>query len=298
MKQTILIAGGTGLIGTEMVKHLSSKGYTVRVLSRNKEKTPNSDVFYWNPAIKEIDEKALKGVTTIINLAGAGIADKKWTAARKEELINSRVIPAQFIASFAHKIDTLQQYISASGINAYGYDDYDKVYQESDPFGKDFLSSVVQQWEESADLLKPFAKVTKIRIAVVLAKEGGALPKISNTVKYYVGAPLGSGKQWMPWVSQHDVIRIFEHAMEHQLEGAYNALAQAQTNKEVTQEIARVLKKPLWLPNVPAFVLKIALGEMASVVLDGLNADNSKLIQTGFKFEHASLEVALKEYLV
>lgn len=296
MTKTILIAGGTGMIGQEMVRYFNEKGHQVRVLSRSKTNTAKN-IFHWEPKKKEIDPQALKGVTTIINLAGAGIADKKWTTERKKELINSRVEPAQFITTFAAEIPTLEQYISASGINAYGYEDDQKKYSEEDAYGNDFLSSVVEKWEQAADLMVPFAKVTKIRIGVVLAKEGGALPKIANTVKFFIGAPLGTGKQWTPWISKQDVVRVFEHVMLNHLEGTYNALAGSVTNKVFTKEIAKVLKKPLWLPNVPGFVLKWVLGEMASVVLEGLQADHSKLVNTGFSFDHKTLHDALKKNL-
>jgi len=296
MTKTILIAGGTGMIGQEMVRYFRGKGHEARILSRGKTNVAKS-IFHWNPKKKEIDLLAIENVTTLINLAGAGIADKKWTSERKKALIHSRVEPAKFITTFAAEIWTLEHYISASGINAYGYKDDQKKYKEEDAFGQDFLSTVVEKWEQAADVMLPFAKVTKVRIGVVLAKEGGALPKIANTVKNYIGAPLGSGKQWTPWISKQDVVRVFEHVMDHQLEGVYNALAGSVTNKQFTQEIAQVLKKPLWLPNVPSFVLKLALGEMASVVLEGLQADHSKLVNTGFSFQHETLNEALKENL-
>jgi uncharacterized protein (TIGR01777 family) len=138
-------------------------------------------------------------------------------------------------------------------------------------------------------------KVVKIRTSVVLAKEGGALPAIAKTVNNYVGAPLGSGKQWMPWISMEDMVEVYVHTIEKELDGTYNALAGSVTNKDFTKTLGKVLKKPLWLPNVPAFALKIVLGEMSSVVLEGLQADNKKLLATGFSFKHTELEDALVE---
>lgn len=284
---TILLAGGTGLIGQSFVKLLRAEGHEVNILTRSDYKKYNH--FYWSPKTKEIDEDSLKNVDIIINLAGAGIADKRWTKKRKEVLINSRVDTTNFLHQISNKLPNLKQYISASGINCYGYDNYNKKYKESDPFGDDFLSEVVEKWENAADQFKNRCKVAKVRTSVVLTKEGGALPKIAKTVNNYIGAPMGSGKQWMPWISIDDINRIYAHIVTHELDGSFNALTGSVTNKEFTKELAKVLKKPLWLPNVPSFVLKLALGEMSSVVLEGLQADNSKIIETGFQFKDTSL---------
>lgn len=288
--KTILIAGGTGLIGKPLVEKLKERGHTVRVLTRS----PQSDIEYkWSLVNKSIDKEALVGVDTIINLAGAGIADKRWTEKRKKEIIESRVKTSSFLYDLGKNMPELRHYISASGINCYGYDQPDRKHPETDDFGTDFLSIVVKRWEEAADLFSAEYKVAKIRTGVVLAEDGGALEKIAKTIKSYTGAPLGSGKQWMPWITMEDMVNVYVHTVENELEGAYNAVANAHTNKELTKTLARQLKKPLWLPNVPSFVLKIMLGEMSSVVLEGLQADNTKIKDTGFKFEHIELDKAL-----
>ena len=284
---TILLAGGTGLIGQSLVELLNSEGHEVNILTRGDYK--KEGYFHWSPSTKEIDEKSLKNVDIIINLAGAGIADKRWTKKRKDLLINSRVESTNFLYQVSEKIPHLKQYISASGINCYGYDHYNKKHKESDPFGDDFLSEVVEKWENAADQFKEKCIVAKVRTSAVLTKEGGALSKISKMVKNYIGSPMGSGKQWMPWISMDDINRIYAHIISHQLEGRFNALAGSVTNEEFTKELARALDKPLWLPNVPSFVLRIVLGELSSVVLDGLQADNSKILETGFQFKDNSL---------
>lgn len=290
-KKTILIAGGTGLIGSHLVQQLQDKGHEVRVLSRSPKKKHE---FKWSIKERTVDSGALDGVQTVINLAGAGIADKRWTESRKREIIESRVQTTRFLFELSKDVASLEHYISASGINCYGYDQPAKKHVESDPFGSDFLSVVVKRWEEAADLFENKAKVAKIRTGVVLEKEGGALAKIAKTVNNYIGAPLGSGKQWMPWLTMEDMVGIYVHAVENELDGAYNAVASNDTNKAFTRALANYLNKPLWLPNVPSFVLKIILGEMSTVVLDGLQADNSKLKDTGFKFKHKELETAIK----
>lgn len=290
----ILIAGGTGLVGKALTKHLQNCGYTVNILTRSKS-NPLQHLYNWNIAEKTVDPEALEGVGCVINLAGAGIADKKWSAARKEELITSRVEPAEFLAEILAQHKDISHYISASGINCYGYEDDAKVYTENDPYGNDFLSQVVKEWEAAADKMPAHVKVAKVRISVVLTAEGGALPKIAQPIKLYAGAALGSGKQWMPWISMTDLCRMFEHLVTNELDGVYNGLADAVTNKQFTQQIAKRLKKPLWLPNVPAFVMRLLLGEMATVVLDGLNASNEKIKATGFSFTHNTLEEAFKD---
>lgn len=287
----ILVAGGTGLVGMPLVKALKQEGNTVRVLSRQPS-NHTKNIFHWDPLKNELDEKALEGVTHIVNLAGLGIADKRWSERRKEEIIQSRVIPTQFLFSFASKMPNLEQYVTASGINCYGYENYSKVYKETDSFGSDYLSQVVQKWEESAAIFSSVCKVAKLRISVVLTNKGGALPKIAQPIKLFLGSALGSGKQWMPWISLHDLVRMFQFTIQNNLEGAYNALSDKQTNKEFTKALAKSLKKPLWLPNAPSFILKLIFGEMASVVLDGLQASNEKIKHVGFTFEDSSLEQA------
>lgn len=292
-KHTILLAGGTGLIGQNLVRLLRAEGHQVNILTRSDFNKKHH--FHWSPKTKEIDAEALKHVDIIVNLAGAGIADKRWTERRKELLISSRVETTKFLHEVSKKTPELKQYISASGINCYGYDDYNKKHEESDPYGNDFLSEVVEKWENAADLFKDSCKVAKVRTSVVLTKEGGALPKMAKTVNNYIGAPLGTGKQWMPWISMEDINRIYVHIITQQLEGSYNALADSVTNKTFTKELAKALNKPLWLPNVPSFVLKLALGEMSSVILDGLQADNTKILNTGFKFKDTSLSSFFKK---
>jgi uncharacterized protein (TIGR01777 family) len=291
-QKTILIAGGTGLIGRQLVQRFQEKGHQVRVLSRTGR--PEQQQFAWDPYQKSIDKAALEGVDVIINLVGEGIADKRWTAKRKQALIDSRVMPTQFLAELASDIPTLKQYVTASGINCYGYEHYDRLHTESDPYGNDFLSQVVKAWEESADAFPGAVKVTKLRTSVVLDSNGCALATIAKTVNNYVGAPLGSGKQWLPWISMEDMVNMYVFVTEHEIEGVYNALAGSVTNKEFTKTLAQSINKPLWLPNVPAFVMRIMLGEMASMVLDGLQADHSAILEKGFVFQHPTLTSALK----
>lgn len=291
--KTILIAGGTGLVGKPLVAHLQSQGNEVRVLSRQATDISRG-IYHWNPSKDEVDEKAFENVEVIINLAGAGIADKRWSEKRKAEIVSSRTQPAQFLRKHADKMPLLKQYISASGISCYDYSQRDKVYIEEEAFGNDFLSQVVKEWEGAADLFQDVCTVSKVRISVVLTKKGGALPKLAKPIKMYFGSAIGSGKQWMPWIHMHDLCRLFAHLVRVKHSETYNALAEAQSNKDFTKAVAKELKKPLWMPRVPAFMIKLLFGEMSVVVLEGVNASNEKLKATGFEFQYDTLEKALQ----
>lgn len=290
-KRNIVIAGGTGLIGEQLVDELRKRGHDVRVLSRSQK---GKGFFHWSPKDKKVDPAAFENADAIINLAGAGIADKKWTEKRKKVIVDSRVKSTQVLHEASKDVATLRQYISASGINCYGYDQPERFHPETDNFGNDFLSTVVKRWEEAADLFQNRCKVTKVRTGVVLTDKGGALPTIAKTVKSYIGAPLGNGEQWMPWLTREDMVRIYIHLLENECDGAYNAVAKNTSNKTFTKTLGKVLKKPILPIHVPAFVMRVALGEMASMVLEGLKADHSKLKDTGFQFEHTDLGEALQ----
>lgn len=293
--EIILLAGGTGLIGKELKVKLTKAGYIVKVLSR--QKSDYSKLIYnWNPYTEEIDPEAIKDVTTIINLVGEGIADKRWSTERKKALIDSRIVPTNFLFKVFEKSTNLKQYISASGINCYGYNNYDKKHTEEDAYGTDFLSQVVEKWENAAKQFSSICKVSILRISVVLTPKGGALPKIAQPIKLYAGAALGNGKQWLPWITMDDLTNMFLYSVKEKLDGTYNAVSNCNTNKEFSLELAKFLKKPLFLPNVPEFILKLFLGEMASVVTDGLQASNQKILSKGFEFRDSDLQTAFKNF--
>lgn len=293
-KEIVLVAGGTGLIGQEIVRHFRAQGHEVRILSRGKTVAETS-VFHWNPSEEKIDSAALVGVTSIINLVGEGIADKRWTADRKNEIIRSRVHPALFLASLAPQIPTLRHYVSASGINCYGTKDSGQIFKEEDAYGNDFLSTVVQKWEDAADAFQPYCKVSKIRISMVLSAQGGALETIIQPMKFGFTSAFGTGKQWMAWIHLHDLARVFEFVIQHKCEGSFNVTGKLVNNQKFTQILAATLGKKMWLPNVPSFVMKLALGEMATVVLDGVQVSSEKLKDLGFQYEFEDLKDALQD---
>lgn len=299
MKDIILITGAGGLIARELAKRLE-KDYTVRFLTRKKKQ---SNEFEWNIKEKIIDDTAFEGVSHIIHLAGANISEKRWTDERKKELISSRVDSADLILkTLQEKKIRLKSFISASGINYYGTKTTDTIFTENNQPGNDFLSEVVILWERAADQFKDqnlAERVVKVRTAVVLSEKDGALKKMLPTIKMGIGSPLGSGKQYMPWIHIEDICAIYEFALKNKtMDGAFNAVSpQHTTNENLTKKIAEVLKKPLFMPNIPGFVLKLIFGELADALLEGSRASAEKIQNAGFQFKFPDLKKALEHLL-
>lgn len=292
---SILVTGGTGLIGSNLCNLLKSKGHSVFILSRSK--TKKAHVFYWNIEENYIDKEAIVNTDYIIHLAGAGIADKRWTDSRKEELIDSRVKSIKLLYQKVTALNpNLKGFISASGVGYYGAITSEKIFEENDAPHNDFLSKICVHWENEAKKFNSLNIRTVIfRTGVVFSKQGGALEKIIKPIQFGVGAALGSGKQYMPWIAMDDLCNMYLSAVENtELSGIYNAVAPDHiTNKELTKSLAKTLKKPLWLPNVPSFFLKIILGELAVILLEGSRVSSKKIKNTGFNFKYK----LLKEYL-
>jgi uncharacterized protein (TIGR01777 family) len=260
------------------------------------------DVFQWNVEEGYINEKAIAQADYIIHLAGAGVADKRWTKSRKQEILESRTKSAQLLyETLKQTRHTVKAFISASAIGYYGYDTGQKLITEQSAAGDDFLANVVQAWEASVQQISQLGvRVVNFRIGIVLSEKGGALAKIIQTIKVGAGAPLGSGKQYFSWIHIDDVCRMFIQAIKNEgMQGIYNAVApHPVTNEELTKAAAHVLDKPLVLPNVPAFALKLALGEMAAAVLGGSKVSNQKITATGFMFQFAEITQALEDLLL
>lgn len=299
MKDIILITGAGGLIAHELSKKLE-KDFTVRFLTRKKK---HSNEFEWNIKNKTIDDAAFEGVSHIIHLAGANISEKRWTDERKKELISSRVDSADLIVKkLQEKKIRLKSFISASGINYYGTKTTDTIFTENNQPGNDFLSEVVVLWERAADQFKEqnlAERVVKIRTAVVLSEKDGALKKMLPPIRMGIGAPLGTGKQYMPWIHIEDICAIYEFALKNDtMDGAFNAVSpQHTTNENLTKKIAEVLKKPLFMPNIPGFVLKLIFGELADALLEGSRASAEKIQNAGFQFKFPDLKKALEHLL-
>jgi uncharacterized protein (TIGR01777 family) len=298
----VLITGATGLVGQAIVKLLHTYDIKVNYLTTSRSKIESeSDYtgYYWNPSASELDPESLKGVECIINLAGANVAER-WTSSYKQEILKSRVDSLNTLyKSLSEESHQVKQLISASAIGVYK-DSLTKFHEEEDFEPADnFLAQVVQEWENAADQVGGLGvQVAKLRIGVVLSQQGGALEKIKQPIQNYIGAPLGSGKQWQSWIHIEDLARLFHHVLDQNLEGVYNAVApNPVNNKEMTECIAEILQKPLILPNVPSFVLKLMLGEMSSIVLASQLVSSQKIISTGFKFKFAQLKLAISDLL-
>ena len=301
MSNKVLIAGGTGLVGSRLTTMLEEKNYKVSHLSRSSQPGGNVPTFRWDPKSGFIDEGVLKEIDYVVNLAGAGIADKKWTPARKKVILESRTQSTRLLAKVLKEQDhQVKAVVAASAIGYYGYDTGGIWKKEESRFGDDFLATVTKEWEAAIDeIAQTGLRTVKLRIGIVLSEKGGALKEMAKPIRWGIGAPLGRGDQFMSWIHLDDLCQMFIFAMENDnLKGIYNAVGpHPDTNKLITKTLATVLKKPLILPNVPGFVLKIVLGEMASMVLGGSKVSAEKISETGFEFKFPELKTAVADLL-
>lgn len=301
MGKQILITGGTGLIGQRLTQMLLEKGYQIRYLSRSKRAIENVEVFEWNPQKGFIDSQAFEGVTAIVHLAGAGVADQRWTETRKQEILSSRTKSTHLLAQAIEQLETKPEvFVSASAVGYYGIGTTDVLVDEASPAGEDFLAEVTRKWEYSTqEVMSLGVRTVRIRVGVVLSAQSGALPKLLQPIRLGLGAPLGSGKQYLSWVHIDDIAGIFLHAIENTtLQGAYNGVApEPVTNAQMTKMIASVVHRPVFLPNVPSFMLKMMLGEMASIVLEGNRVASKKIEASGFAFKYPNLKASLENLL-
>jgi len=299
---TVLLTGGTGMIGRSLCKRLQEKGYNVAILSRNVNKQSEIPLYYWNPEKGEIDPKSIEYADFIVHLAGENIGDKRWTTKRKQEIIDSRVKTAELIYTrIKEQKKELKAFVSASAVGYYGTVTSDKIYTETDPSSDDFLGDTCKKWEQSANKFRKLnIRTVTIRTAVVLSKRGGALSRMTNLAKLGIYSALGNGKQYIPWIHIEDLCNIYIKAIEDdQMEGAYNAVApDHKTNKEFTRTLAKVFGKPLWLPNVPAFIIRLFFGRMADIILKGSRVSSEKIQNAGFNFRFRELNVALSDLLI
>ena len=296
----VLITGASGLVGSRLTELLLSKKMEVVHVGRTKR---NGSVpsFTWDVDKQQMDAKALAGVDTIVHLAGAGVADKRWTPTRKKEILDSRVqstrLLFQILKEEKHYVKNI---VSASAIGYYGFGLSDQLFTEERPPATDFLASVTTEWEKEVDAIRELEiRVVKIRIGIVLSNKGGALKEMARPIQFGVGAPLGTGQQVMSWIHIDDLCEMFCKAIQDRsLAGAYNGVApNPVTNAELTKAIASILKKPLWLPNVPPFVLRLLVGEMADIVVNGSKVSAEKILATRFKFQYWQIDDALRNLL-
>lgn len=298
----ILVTGATGLIGTELVQLLLKNNHSVNYLTTASQKIVNKEHyngFYWNPKEAKIDENCLLNVDVIIHLAGATIA-KRWTSDYKQELIESRVLSANLLFNTLKKNPhQVKHIISASGTAIYP-DSYSKIYTEiSKSVENTFLGNLVVKWEESIEQFNLLhIKTAVLRTGIVFSEKGGALTEIVRPIKYYVGSGFGSGKQLQSWIHLADLINIYSFVIDNKIEGIVNAVSpNAISNQDLTKLIAKILRRPLFMPNIPQWFMQLILGEMSSLLFTNKNIKPQRVLEMGFKFTYPIPEVALKAIL-
>jgi len=297
----VLISGGSGLVGKSLCEKLYSKGYDVAILSRNPNRLNKFKTYFWDILNKQIDPEAIASSDYIIHLAGANIAEKRWTTSRKKLILDSRVESTNLLFEEVKKQNKrLKAFISASAVGYYGAVTSDKIFTEEDKAANDFLGQTCQKWEKAARQFENLnIRTTILRTGLVLTKKGGALSKMLIPVKLGVASAIGSGKQHIPWIHIDDLCEIYIKAMEdEQMAGAYNAVTPGfQTNLSFTKALAKTLNKPCFFPNVPTLLLKFILGDMSKILLKGSRVSADKLNKNRFTFEFPKLDSALNDLL-
>ncbi len=292
LPQRIAITGATGMIGSALVGHLKSEGHTVQKLVRRP--VVSSDEIAWDPKAGTIDLAALEGVDAIIHLAGANVGDRRWTKRYKAEILNSRLLGTNTIATAVSQLKP-SVFISASAIGWYG-ETGNRAVTENDRPGDDFLATVCKEWEGAADLAGD-VRTVKLRTGLVLEPTSGALGKMLPLFRFGLGGKLGSGKQWWSWITLHDQIKAICFLLENQIEGAVNLTSpNPATNQEFTSALARAMRRPALFP-VPGFALKLVLGGFSTEILGSKRVIPQKLIDAGFHFDFPHLAPALAELI-
>lgn len=302
MAKNVLLTGGSGFIGSYLTKVLIDNGFSVSVLSRSDRKNTDLITFYkWDLEHNYIDEEAVLKADYIVHLAGEGIVEKSWTTKRKKALLESRIQPIDLIYAVLKKNNKLlDAFISASAVGIYGAVTNEEICTEESPAENDFLGITCQKWEAASDKITSLGiRTVKIRTGIVLGKKDGFLKKLSPGFKAGFGTILGTGKQYLPWIHVEDLCNIYLKAIQdEQINGVYNATVLDNTSNEtLSKTLANLYGYTIWLPKIPAFVLRLFLGEMSQVVLNGQRVSSEKIKQRGFKFRFKNLEAALSDCL-
>ncbi|MEO7049414.1 MAG: TIGR01777 family oxidoreductase [Ferruginibacter sp.] len=304
--QSILLTGGTGLVGTQLVSMIVAKGDKAIVLTRSlKDKISSEKVEYalWDAEKNEIDIAAVQKADHIIHLAGAGVVDKKWTAAYKKEIIDSRTKTIELIINtLKNNTNKVKTIVSASATGWYGEDKIPgQFFTEDEPAANDFLGDTCRLWEESVESAKALGiRVCCLRTGIVLSKKGGALAEFMKPIQFGIAGIIGSGNQMISWIDIEDLCRLYLAAIENEkMTGSYNAVAPMPvTNSKLTLKLAEMLKGKLYIPvHVPAFILKIMMGDRSAEVLKSTTVSDAKVKATGFTFLYPSIEAALNNLL-
>jgi len=292
--EKVLITGGSGLIGRRLSFLLKSRGYEVRILSRSNNPKNNYKTFVWNVSEQYINDSAFEGLNHIIHLAGAGIADKRWSEKRKKEIIASRVASTNLLYNTVKRLKTpLDSFISASATGYYGAITSETIFEEKDKPAKDFLGKVCSLWEDSIFQFNEIKiRTVALRTGIVLSKDGGALKKMKTPII----TSLGNGKQYMPWIHIDDLCELYIKAIEdEQFKGAFNAVSPEHiSNLSFSKKISKIFNYPFLALGAPSLILQIVFGEMSTIILNGSRISANKIKQAGFKFKFENLEKALK----
>lgn len=302
MKKKVLITGATGLIGQKLIELCSEKGIEVHYFTRDPSKVShfkNAKGFLWDIKNRTLDDGAFQGVTTIVHLAGAPIS-KRWTKSYRKTLVNSRAVPMQMMYERLEKINhSVGHFISASGISIYPSSSTKLYTEDEQSRSLNFITEVVEKWEAQARNFKSLGmEVSKVRTGLVLAKNGGLLQTLVQPVRLGIGSPLGSGEQWQSWIHIEDIAGIYLFLMRSNMEGIFNAVAPNPVKqKRLIKLIATKLNKPLWMPNVPGFAIKLLMGEMGSLALESQLVSANKIKEIGYHFQYPNLEPALDDLL-
>ena len=297
----VLITGATGLIGQALISRLLEAGHDIHYLTRSSRKTQNSRVkaFQWDPGTDYIEKGAFDGINRIINLAGAPIA-KRWTTGYKEELLQSRI---QALAVLRDEIARnqwpVEQLISASAIGYYPSSETNYYTESMSHDPEDFLSELVRQWEDAADAFEPLGiDILKVRIGLVLSPDGGDYEKLAKPVKMFVGSAIGTGEQWQSWIHIDDMVGIMTMGLMENWSGVVNGVGPNPVRQQtLVAAIAKALRRPIILPNVPSVIIRLLLGEMSQIVLDSQRVSSEHVEQLGYHFKFPQLKSALEDII-
>lgn len=297
----ILVTGATGLIGTQLCSHLLSKGHSLHILTtRTPWQTDDAQtrVFQWSPQNMQIDQRALKGVDAIINLAGAKI-NQRWTTKNKRSILNSRIQSSKLLFDAVKQTKQKPHLINASAIGIYP-SDVQRQYTESDTvFSNDFDGEVVRQWEEETKQFEKMScKTTLLRIGLVFSNKGGAFVPLSLPTRWGLGAWFGNGQQWQSWIHIDDLVGVIDYCLQNQLEGCINATAPSPVRqRDLIQSIAKAAGAPQFLPGIPKFLMSISLGKMHKLVYDSIYAKPERLLDSRYPYQFPELSACVADLI-
>lgn len=299
----LLITGGTGLVGRNIIAEAKNRGIKVHYLTTDKRKIISDETvkgFYWNPKEDFLDHRCFEGVDTLIHLAGATIS-KPWTPKNRKEIMDSRVITSRMLfQSMKHEKIKMKQILCASAIGIYPNSFEDTLTENSVETPENFLQEVTQAWEQQSHAMSDCTDHLSIfRIGLVLAKDEGLLAELSRPVKLFSGTAFATGKQWQSWIHIDDLCQLFLFAAQAGWEGTYNAVAPKPVRQRtLIKALGRVLRRPVFLPNIPGALMKLVMGERSVLILGSQKVSSELVVSKGFSFKYSLLPEALKDLYV